>query len=320
MSFVSPWLLAVAALLVVGAVAWYVLAERRRRRGRDAFGSGPVMASVVPAKAGATRHIGPALVILALAVLLVSAARPEVEKTVKIERASVMLVIDRSGSMSATDVGGTRMAAAQQAGNSFLDSAPKDVRIGLVGFNDNVQLLASPTTDRRTVSAQLGTLTPAGSTAAGDALDRALRTLRPEGQTEDQRVPGAIILLSDGESVRGQDPLGVAERAAQADVPITTVALGTDDGVLETKRADGSVETEPVPPDRDTLRQIAEASGGEAYDAPDAASLERVYEELGSKSGEREEQVEITAWFAGGALLLLIAGLGTSLAVTGRLA
>lgn len=319
MSFVTPWVLAVAALLLVLAALWYLGAERRRKRGGEAFGSGPVMASVVPAKAGARRHLGPLLLIVALGVLLVAAARPQVERTVKVERASVMLVIDRSGSMSATDVGGgTRMAAAHDAGDAFLRAAPREVRVGLIGFNGDVQLLESPTTDRRRVQLQLRGLDPAGSTAAGDALDRALRTLRPKGQATADRVPAAIILLSDGESVRGEDPLAVARRAQQADVAVTTIALGTDDGVLETTQPDGSVKTEPVPPDRETLRAIAELTGGEAYDAPDAASLQRVYEELGSKSGEREELVEITAWFAAAALALLAAGVGASLTLTGR--
>lgn len=320
MSFVSPWVLAAGALLLIGAIAWYVAAEGRRRRGAAAFGSGPVMASVVPSRTGGARHVGPALILGALALLLIGAARPEVEKTVKIERASVMLVIDRSGSMSATDIGGgTRMAAAHDAGDSFLESAPEDVRVGLIGFNNTVQLLQSPTTDRQIVSQQLRSLEPAGSTAAGDALDRALQTLRPDGQAEDDQVPGAIILLSDGESVRGQDAVTVAQQAKEAGVPITTIALGTDDGVLETQLPDGTTQTEPVPPDRDTLKQVAEISGGEYFDAPTADSLERVYKELGSKSGEREEQVEITAWFAAGALLLMAGGIGTSLVVTGRL-
>ncbi len=317
MSFESPILL--LGLVLVPLAIWaYVAFDAKRRRTRTALVSAPLAPAVVPKRAGARRHVGPVLYLLALTTLLVAIARPQAEATVKVEKASVMLVTDRSGSMKADDVAGGRMAAAKQAGNTFLSAVPDDVRTGLIAFSHEVQMLAAPTTDREAVRQQLASLQPGGSTAAGDALVRALQVLRPAGQTG-KPAPGAIILLSDGESVRGQDPVAIAENAKKAGVKIYTVALGTDNGVLTSTNKDGTTRTQKVPPDRETLAQIAKVSGGQAFDAPDAASLEQVYKQLGSQVAKKREKQEVTTSFAGGALLLLVLGAGTSLALVGRL-
>lgn len=326
MTFVAPLIL--LGLLLVPVAVWaYVRQDAARRRSREAFASAPLMPAVAPRQAGFKRHIGPVFYLLAFTALLIALARPKAEATVKVPRASVMLVTDRSGSMRADDVAGGRMAAAKSAANRFLDMVPDDVRTGLIAFSHEVQLLQSPTTDRETVRVALNRLEPGGSTAAGDALARALLVLRPQtqagstggGTTAPKPAPGAIILLSDGESVRGQDPIPVAQAAAKAGVKIYTVALGTDQGVLRTTRKDGSVREQPVPPDRETLAQIAKVSGGEAFDAPDAAALDRVYEQLGRQVAEKKEVREITAGFAGGSLILLVLGAGASMALLGRL-
>lgn len=317
MTFQSPTLL--LGLLLIPLAVWaYVAFDAKRRRTSSAFVTAPLAPSVVPKRVGGRRHVGPVLYLLALSGLLLAVARPQAEATVKVEKASVMLVTDRSGSMKADDVAGGRMAAAKRAGNTFLDSAPDDLRTGLIAFSHEVQLLQSPTTDREAVRRQLATLEPGGSTAAGDALARALQVLRPSGQTG-KPAPGAIILLTDGESVRGQDPVVVAEAAKKAGVKIYTVALGTDAGVLTTTNKDGSTREQKVPPDRDTLARVAQVSGGQAFDAPDAASLEQVYKQLGSQVAEKREVQEVTTAFAGGALLLLVLGAGASLAMVGRL-
>lgn len=317
MTFISPALL--LGLLLVPLAVWaYVAHDARRRRGREAFVTAPLSPSVAPRAAGARRHIGPALYLLALAALLVAIARPQAMATVKVEKASVMLVTDRSGSMKADDVAGGRMAAAKAAGNTFLTAVPDDVRTGLIGFSHEVQLLASPTTDRQVIRDELAKLQPGGSTAAGDALQRALAVLRPANQTG-KPAPGAIILLTDGESVRGVDPVAVAQQAKKAGIKIYTVALGTDGGVLRSTNKDGTTREQKVPPDRETLRQIAQVSGGQAFDAPDSASLEQVYKQLGSQVAEKKQKQEVTTSFAGGALLLLALGAGTSLALVGRL-
>lgn len=334
MSFLSPILL-LGLLLVPLAAYWYVTSDRRRRASAEAFASGPVAPSVVPRRTGWRRHIGPAAYLVALAALLIAAARPQAKVSVKVEKASVMLVTDRSGSMSATDVAGGRMAAVKRAANLFLDRVPSDVRTGLVAFNQDVQVLSSPTTDKDALRAQLSTLEPGGSTAAGDALSRALAVLTqgaPDqasadgtstdgtgaGATKTKRPPAAIILLSDGKSVRGLDPVAVAQQAKKAGVKIYTVSLGTDQGTLTTKKRDGTTRVQQVPPDRQTMAQIAQTSGGEAFSAPTAKALDQVYEQLGRQVATRKEPREVTVAFAGGALILLLAGAGASLALVGR--
>lgn len=328
MSFLSPLVL-IGLVLVPLAAWWYAASDRRRRVGAAAFASAPVAASVAPRRAGWRRHVGPAAYLLALAALLIAAARPQAKVPVKVQKASVMLVTDRSGSMAADDVQGGRIAAVKGAASTFLDRVPDDVRTGLIAFNQDVQVLQSPTTDKAAVRAQLQTLEPGGSTATGDALFRALAILRPatppsndtgsgDDSTEQKPAPAAIILLSDGKSVRGQDPLVVAEAAKKAGVPIYTIALGTDQGVLRSQRADGTERVQSVPPDRETMQRIAEISGGESFDAPTAEALDRVYEQLGRQVATRKEPREVTVAFAGGALALLLVGAGASLALVGR--
>lgn len=330
MSFLSPIVL-IGLVLVPLAAWWYVASDRRRRAGAAAFASAPVAASVAPRRAGWRRHIGPAAYLLALAALLIAAARPQAKVPVKIQKASVMLVTDRSGSMAADDVQGGRIAAVKSAAGVFLDRVPDDVRTGLIAFNQDVQVLQSPTTDKAAVRAQLQTLEPGGSTATGDALFRALAVLRPptppnstdQGNGDQSAeakgpAPAAIILLSDGKSVRGQDPLVVAEAAKKSGVKIYTIALGTDQGQLRSQRADGTERVQSVPPDRETMQRIAEISGGESFDAPTAEALDRVYEQLGRQVATRKEPREVTVAFAGGALALLLVGAGASLALVGR--
>ncbi|MDO9354596.1 MAG: VWA domain-containing protein [Solirubrobacteraceae bacterium] len=317
MTFVAPLIL-IGLVLVPLAIWAYVRHDVVRRRSSEAFATAPLMPAVAPRRAGAARHIGPVLYLLAFTLLLIAIARPKAEATVKVNQASVMLVTDRSGSMNAQDVSGGRMAAAKKAGNTFLSMVPDDVRVGLIAFSHQVQLLQSPTVDRDAVKVQLDRLKPGGSTAAGDALARAMAVLRPE-DAKGKPAPAAIILLSDGESVRGQDPIPIAQDAKKAGVKIYTVALGTDQGVLRTEKPDGTVREQRVPPDKSTLAQIASVSGGEFFDAPDAAALDRVYETLGKQVAERKEMREVTGMFAGGSLILLVLGAGASMALLGRL-
>jgi Ca-activated chloride channel family protein len=324
MSFLSPIVL-LGLLLVPVAAWWYVASDRRRGVHAAAFTSAAVAASVTPRRTGWRRHVGPAAYLLALTVLLIAAARPQVNVRVKVQHASVILVTDRSGSMAARDVQGGRIAAVKRAASLFLDRVPVGVSTGLIAFNHEVQVLQSPTTDADAVRAQLQTLTPAGSTATGDALARALALLRPaaaastDGATAARKPPpGTIILLSDGTSVRGQDPTAVAAQAKRAGVTISTVALGTDTGVLRSTKADGTERVQRVPPDREAMRQIAAISGGRHFDAPTARDLDAIYQQLGRQVATRRERREATVAFAGGALVLLLVGAGTSLALIGR--
>ncbi|MFA4929705.1 MAG: VWA domain-containing protein [Patulibacter sp.] len=316
MSFAAPLFL-LGLLLIPVAVVAYVVIERRRATSGNAFATPALMAAVLPRRAGWRRHVAPIGIVLALGALVIAIARPERTVAIPVEKATVMMVTDTSGSMRSTDVAPSRMEAAKAAAISFVDDVPPQIRIGAMGFSHKVKLLAPPTTDREPVRRAISGLEGLGSTAAGDALSAALRTLRPQGERGSQ-TPAAIVLLSDGESVRGSDPIPVAEEAGRLGVRIFTIALGTDDGTLTSTDDQGRTKTEPVPPDRDTLRKIAELSGGTYSDAPDAASLEAVYRDLGSEVATEPGKEQTTVFAVGAALLLLIGGVGGSLAATGR--
>jgi Ca-activated chloride channel family protein len=298
-TFQSPWLLLGLALLpLIGAA--YVAGERRRRRAAAAFAAAAVSASVVPRRPGWRRHAPLALAGLATAALIGALARPQVSVAVPAEQAAIVLAMDHSGSMMATDVSPSRLVAAREAGEAFLEKVPERVRVGGVVFDHRAEAVASPTTDREALRSALGdAMKPSGGTATGDALATSLEMLRTA------RGPGAIVLLSDGKSTHGRDPLPLADEAKRRGVPIYTVALGTAAGTLPSG--------EPVPPDTATLQQIAERSGGRAFTASEAGALSAVYERLGSEVATKKEKREVTAAFAGGAAILLLLGGGLSL-------
>jgi Ca-activated chloride channel family protein len=305
MTFAAPWLLLGLVLLPVLALA-YGVGERRRRRAAAALAAPATRASVVPRRPGWRRHAPIALAAVAMAGLVVALARPQVSVAVPAEQASIVLAMDHSGSMQATDVAPSRLVAAREAGEAFLASVPAKVRVGGLVFNHVAEAVQAPTTDRAAVRDALrDAMVPAGGTATGDALAAALAMLDAQQGAGAKRPPGAIVLLSDGESTSGQDPLAVAQEAADRGVPVYTVALGTAGGTLP----DG----QPVPPDTEALAAIAERSGGAAFTAQDAGGLSAVYERLGSQVAMKEEPREVTGAFAGGAIVLLLAGGALSL-------
>jgi Ca-activated chloride channel homolog len=308
MSFAAPLFL-LGLLVVPLGVALHALARRRRRRYAVRFPGVPVAAAAVPAEPGWRRRAPAALLALAATGLVLALARPEATVAVPVEQASVVLVTDVSGSMQATDVAPNRLDAARSAAENFLDEAPEELRVGLVAFSDTSRVLQPPTIDHEQVRSALGQLTATGGTATGDGIDAALTALEP-GQG-DRRPPAAVVLLSDGAATAGRDPVAVAREAAQQDVPVYTVALGTPDGVVQ-----GNLR---VPPDPEAMRQIAEASGGQAFEASDGDQLAAVYERLGSQLGTREETREITAAFAAAGLLLLGGAMAGSIRWLGRL-
>ena len=297
-------------LLAIPLLAWwYVGHERRGRRGREAFAAPAMVASVAPLRPGWRRHMPVALYALALAALIVALARPQTTMAVDAEQATVLLVTDQSGSMQATDVAPSRLVAAREAAHTFLDRVPEKVRVGAIAFNQGVRVLQTPTTDREALREAVDGVQAAGSTATGEALSVALQVAQRPETPGAEPPPAAIILLSDGKSVRGRDPVLIAREAAQAKVPIYTISLGTPDGTIESRRKDGTVFQEPVPPDPETMRQVSEISGGRAFSADDAEGLDAVYERLGSQVARKEVKREMTAGFAGGALgFVLLAG------------
>ncbi|MEA2228901.1 MAG: Ca-activated chloride channel [Solirubrobacteraceae bacterium] len=320
MSFGSPLVL-VALLLLPALVVWYVRMQRGRQRAAAAFASPALLASVAPRRPGWRRHAPMVAFALAIAVLIVAAAKPERTVAVPVERAAIMLATDVSGSMQATDVKPSRLVAARRAARRFVEDVPSGVNIGVMAFNGRPRVLQSPTPQRDDILAALARLTPSGGTATGEAITAALRSLRTQRANGRRPPPSAIVLLSDGASTKGKDPVQAAQEARRARIAVYTVALGTPGGTIQVPRpgSAGGTETRRVPPDPASLAQIAQASGGEHFDAIDSAQLKRVYERLGSQLGTEKRKRQMTASFAGGALVLLLAGAGMSLGWFGRL-
>ena len=260
-----------------------------------------------------------AIYALALCVLAVALARPEATVAVPDGRSSVMLATDVSASMRADDVQPTRLGAARRAALRFLDSVPDEVRVGSVIFNDRIRDVNPPVLERAEARETFAALRASGGTAAGDAVATSVRSLeRVRKRTGRRRAPGAVLLLSDGFTTSGEDPVAAARAARKKGFRVYTVALGTNAGEIQVERG-GRTETRRVPPDRATLREMAEAGGGRYFATADRAELAAVYEELGEELGTRDEKREITAGFAAGALFLLGAGGLMSLRWFGRL-
>jgi Ca-activated chloride channel family protein len=328
MTFGHPLLL--LTLLVVPAVlVLWRLAERRRMRYAVRYTNVDVLASVAGGRDW-RRFVPPALFLLAIAALCVAVARPHAKTLVLRDRATVILVIDASRSMQATDVKPTRLIAAQQAVSTFLDKVPKRLRVGLIAFSGYPVVAAPPTTDHKLVRESLqdvGSMA-GGGTAIGDALAAAVQlgvqSVNGTGSLADVRTAASthglvsILFLSDGAQTRGDlQPQDGAERAKQAGIPVYTVALGTPNGKLRIdfpysfNNGSGTfTRTVPVPPDPETLRQIAETSGGKFFAAHSNSAVRSAYASLGSKLGRRPARTEITYGFvAAAAGLLLAAGL-----------
>ncbi len=314
MSFASPLFL-LALLALPAAVALQHLMRSRQRRHAIRFTGVPTLAGVVPNTNRVRRHIPLALFLAALAALALALAKPERSVGVPVERASVTLVTDVSRSMKADDVAPSRLEAARKAGERFLDQAPPQLRIGSVTFSDTPQIVESPSEDRNEARSVLDGLVADGGTATGDGLQAALDSLDRERGKDGKREPAAILLLSDGESTIGRDPVGVAREAGQRGVPVFTVALGTESAVVEGPNG----ELLPVPPDPETLRRMSEVSGGQAFTATQSDQLDKVYEKLGSQIGQKQEKREMTAGFAGVGALLLLGAAGAAMRLGGRL-
>ena len=266
------------------------------------------------------------LYLLALAAMVLGLSRPHAALSVPREEATVVLVMDTSGSMEANDVRPTRLQAARSSARAFLGQLPERFQVGLVTFADRAEVLAQPTIDRVAVREAIDSLRPYGGTAMGDGLDQALRlggrrdAGRGSGGSGGRRPLDAVLLLSDGYNTTGVlEPMEAAERARRLGVPTFTIALGTPAGVVESRDQFGRRRLVSVPPDHETLQAIAEMTGGSFFEAPTGEDLRKVYEDLGSRIGYVKDRREVTAAFAAVALVLAAAGGGLSLAWTGRL-
>jgi Ca-activated chloride channel homolog len=296
-------------VLVPLAVFAYIRAQRRRARYAVRFTNLDLLANIVEGSPGWRRHVPAALYLLAVAALAIALARPQAEISFPREQATVVLTSDSSGSMQATDVAPNRLQAAKAAAITFLERVPEKFRVGLISFDDTVDVLSSPTTDRDAVRNEIDGLLAEGGTAMGDAIHRSLQLVRARrGERGSERTPAAVLLLSDGAATTGRDPERVARRAKRLGVPVHTVALGTPDGSINLSNRFGAPQQVSVPPDRETLRRVAEISGGRYSEAPTEGELNSVYEQLSSQIGFVTERQEVTAVFAAAGLLLLLAG------------
>jgi Ca-activated chloride channel family protein len=316
-------------MLVPVALAAYLLAQRRRSRYTVRFTNLDLLANVVSAKPGWRRHVPPAFYLLALAALLVSLARPQALAMVPKEQATIVLVMDVSGSMNATDVQPTRLVSSQRAATTFIEQLPDKFRVGIVSFASTAQTLTRPTTDRAAAYEAIASLHAEGATAMGDGIERALDVKRPMGSSGSRVTPSApdppqqppgreppvvVLLLSDGANTQGRtQPMEAASDAKALGVPVFTIALGTDQGMVDVPDESGTMRRIPVPPDELTLQRIAEATGARFFAAPTSGELKDVYRELGSKIGFVKEKQEVTVLFSATALLFLVAGATMSL-------
>jgi Ca-activated chloride channel homolog len=314
MSFAEPILL-LGLLLVPLALLARAVARRRARRHAVRFTAVPALELAAAAEPPWLRHLPQALALAALATLVLAVAKPERTVAVPRERASVVLVTDHSRSMLADDVEPDRLTAAKRAARSFLDRLPDRLRVGVVAYSNIPDAVHSPSSDQERARAVIEGQVADGATATGDALQAALDVL-PRDRRSGARTPAAIVLLSDGRTTTGQDPVVVAEAARRRRVPVFTVSLGTSSATVPNPAFGPPL---PATPDPETLRQIAETSGGRAFKAEDDEELSSIYEALGSRLGTRNEQREVTAAFAAAASMLLLAAGGVSVRRAGRL-
>jgi len=322
----------VGLVLVPLAIGGYVMLQLRRSRTIASFTNPALYPNLVARRPGWRRHVPAALLIAALTALLIGVARPQAAVSVRKEEAALVLAMDISRSMAAKDVAPSRLVAARAAANAFLDEVPRRFKVGVVAFARRADVVSPATQDREIVREALAALRPAEGTAIGDAIARSLEVARaaaapgggaqgaeaarqtevPSGPIVDptgERFPVAILLLSDGAQTQGRlTPRAAAHEASVAGVPVYTVALGTEAGVLQRTLPGGATERITVPPDPSTLRLIAQITKAESFDATSLEGLKRVYEDLGSKLGRHKEDREVTvALAAAGGMLALFA-------------
>jgi Ca-activated chloride channel family protein len=313
MNFASPsWLAALAVVPIV--VAGSVAARRRARRYTIRF---PATSTLRLAAAGGRswrRHLPAALALTAIAALALALARPRVSYSAPVDQASVMLVTDHSGSMAATDVKPTRLAAAESAANTFIDQLPASALVGAVAFSSSPDGVQAPSANHALARATIDGQSANGATATGDALELALQLLRG---ADTKHPPAAIVLLSDGAANAGVDATTVARTAAHDRIPIDTVALGTPDGTLPNPDPFGAPVA--VPPDPQLMQEIAQLSGGRSFNAQDADTLSSIYKQLGRQLGSVTRKRDITTEFAIGGLVFVLLAAATSTRWSGQL-
>lgn len=325
MDFLAPrnlWLLGAVALLAI-AYLW------RQRTPAPQAVRHPDLALVAAAagrSASWRRHLTAALLLLGISALVVGLARPAYAVETPRKNAVVVLAIDTSLSMSATDVSPTRLAAAIESATTFVENAPTDVRIGLVTYNSDPHTLVSPTADKDQVVAALHTLKAEKGTAAGEGLLSAIKVLEADaaangtkggsGSGADAKDPyRAVVMLADGASTQGASLEEATDYAKKRQIPVHTIAYGTPDATIT--KPDGSVE--PAGAEPGEVAKVAEATGGTDYTAKSSSELASVYSQIGDTVRAETVVHELTIPLAGLALAIIGVAMAASMAWTPRL-
>lgn len=308
LAFIAPQRLLILLVIPLLILA-YIFASRRKNRRGMRFTNTSMLDVVVPKQSQWRRHLAVALSLLSLITLTAAFARPKTVVDVPRERATVVLVIDASLSMQATDVRPTRLDAAKEAAIEFVNQLPEKYNVSVVSMAGTAAVLVPPTTAHNTVENAIRSIQLQDSTAIGEGIASALSALRqaPKDPNDPDAVaPGAIVLLTDGKNTVGRAPLQAAGEARAAEVPIYTIAYGTENGYVELEG-----KREPVPVDHEAMKDIAELTEGRYFAAATAEELKTVYENIGSSVGYEKADREVTARFAGyGLALAVLAALG----------
>lgn len=314
MTFLAPihlwWLLAAAVLLVA-----YLLMQRRRTEYALRFSNLALLEHVVPQAPAWRRHVPAALFLLTIIVLILALARPAMDVQVPRERATILVAIDVSPSMAATDVAPDRLTSAKESAQSFIESLPPRFNVGLVAFSSVATVVASPTQDHQAVADSIANLTISSGTAIGEGVFASLQAIRSfDEKATDDPPPAAIVLLSDGENTSGRPVAAAADEARAAGVPVSTIAFGTGVSIIE-------IEGHYVPAniDKETLKELAMTTGGRFYEAESTGELKDVYADIGSSLGTETVHKEIVVPFVVVALVLATATAVLSLAWSQRL-
>ena len=304
------WLLAVAALLVA-----YLLVQRRRAAYALRFSNLSLLERVAPRVPAWRRHVPAALFLLAITVLVLSLARPAMDVQVPRERATILVAIDVSPSMAATDVAPDRLTSAKESAQGFIETLPPRFNVGLVVFSSVATVVSSPTQDHQAVADSIANLTISSGTAIGEGVFASLQAIRSfdEDATTDP-PPAAVVLLSDGENTSGRPVFAAADEAREAGVPVSTIAFGTGVSIIE-------IEGHYVPAniDKETLEELATTTGGRFYEAESTGELKDVYSDIGSSLGTETVHEEVVVHFVAAGLVLAAAAAAFSLAWSQRL-
>jgi Ca-activated chloride channel family protein len=307
----SPWWLLVL-LGVAGLVGGYIYMQRRRKERALKFANLDLLNTVAPATRNRSQHIPIALMIIALIVLTVAMAGPQADRKVPRNKATVMLVIDVSRSMDATDVAPSRLRAAQEAGKKFADELTEGINLGLISYAGTATTLVSPTPDRAATKAAIDKLQLDDKTATGEGILAAvtqIKTLNAVLGGDAGAPPAQVVLLSDGKETVPDDPddprgaFTSARKAKEEQIPVNTISFGTRGGTVDLEG-----DRIPVPVDDDSLRRIAQLSGGKFFTASSLDELNQVYENLQNQIGYETRRGDASRpWLIAGTLMVLLA-------------